>query len=50
MDYYIWSDKHNNDVNVVVQLHTTNKVIIRCRQQLLLVQCLFEGIIGNVDI
>ena len=37
MDYYIWSDIHNNDVNVVVQLHTTNKVIIRSRQKLLLV-------------
>ena len=32
MDYYIWSDIHNNDINVVVQLHTTNNVIIRSRQ------------------
>ena len=29
VDYYIWSDIHNTDVDLVVQLHTTNKVIIR---------------------
>ena len=41
---YIWSDTHNNDINVVVQLHTTKSSLE--------VDSSFAGVVldGNFDI
>ena len=59
VNYYIWSDVHNNDVNIVVQFHTTKlslEVDSKCCWCSVCLNKLLEMLtfdyesIGNIDI